>query len=242
MDDVERTVKAVEPHIQELRKRMLRVLAVFFVSSVTMFYFASDILGWMQQDLDLGVNALAALTVYEVIYTQLFLAALLGLIITFPYAVYHTLRFLEPGLKEKEYRVLRNYLPLFVVLFAAGSLFSYNFIIKASLQFFYNMTMSSGVEAVWGLQNTVLFVVKISALTGILFQLPIIAAVLSRAGFISAAQMKANRAYFAVALLVVAAVATPPDLITQVLIAVPVLGLYQLSIVLVARMESTTVL
>ncbi len=234
-DDFERTMKAVEPHVQEMRQRLLRVLSVFFVAAAGTFYYSSEILTWMQQDLELGLNALAA---YEVIYTQLFLAALLGMILTLPYSIYHALRFLKPGLKPKEYRVLRNYLPLFVILFFGGALFSYNFVVKASLQFFHDMTLSSGVDAVWGLQNTILFVVKISALTGILFQLPIIAAVLSKAGFITAGQMKENRAYFAVAILIVAAVATPPDLITQILIAVPVLGLYQLSIFLVARMET----
>ncbi len=239
MEDIDRAVDAVAPHIQEMRQRMIRVVAAFFVCAVGMFYFSSDILEWLQTDLDLSLNALAA---YEVIYTQLFLAALLGFLVTLPYALYHLLKFLEPGLKKNEYRVLRNYLPLFIVLFAAGSLFSYNFVVKASLQFFYNLTASSGVEAVWGLQNTILFVVKISALTGILFQLPIIAAVLSKAGFISAAQMKENRAYFAIGILVLAAVATPPDLITQVLIAVPVIGLYQLSIILVARMEGVRLL
>lgn len=237
MDDIERTMKAVEPHIQEMRRRLLRVFAAFFVTAAAAFYYSSDILTWMQHDLDLGLNALAA---YEVIYTQLFLAALLGMIITLPYSLYHLLRFLKPGLKPKEYRVLRNYMPLFVILFFGGALFSYNFVVKASLQFFHDMTVSSGVDAVWGLQNTILFAVKISALTGILFQLPIIAAVLSRAGLITAAQMKANRAYVAVAVLIIAAVATPPDVITQILITVPVLLLYQLSIYLVARMEHRT--
>jgi len=150
---------------------------------------------------------------------------------------YQTLTFLKPGLKPAEYRILRNYTPLFFILFMAGSVFSYEFIVKNSLRFFRQTTAAAGVTAVWGLKDTIMFVLKISSLTGILFQLPIIAAVLSRAGVITAAQMKAHRAYVAVAVLILAAVATPPDLITQVLIATPVIILYQLSIVLVARME-----
>lgn len=237
--DLERTMHAVEPHVQEMRRRLLHIIAFFFIGTGTTFYFSADILTWMQNDLALGLNALTA---YEVIYTQLILSAIIGFLLTLPFTMFHVLQFLKPGLKPKEYRVLRNFSPLLVVLFFAGSVFAYQFIVKASLQFFQQTTVASGVTAVWGLKDTILFVIKISALAGILFQLPIIAAVLSKAGFITAHQMKAYRAYFAVAILLIAALATPPDIITQILITVPILLLYQISIFLVARMERRTLL
>lgn len=233
-EDLDRTVQAIAPHIQEMRRRLLHVLVFFLIATGGVFYVSADMLTWLQTDLALGLNAL---TPYEVIYTQLILAALLGFLLTLPVTLYHTLQFLKPGLKPKEYRVLRNFLPLFVVLFFGGSAFAYEFVVKSSLQFFQQSTASSGVTAVWGLKNTILFVIKISALAGIMFQLPIIAAVLSKTGFITAAQMKAHRSYVIVAILIIAALATPPDLITQVLITLPVIVLYQLSIFLVSRME-----
>lgn len=237
-DDLEKTIHAVEPHIQEMRYRLLYVFLFFFVATGGVFYFSADILTWLQNDLALGLNALSA---YEVIYTQLILSAIIGFTLVLPFTAYQVIKFLQPGLKPKEYRVLRNYTPLIMVLFMIGSVFSYEFIVKNSLQFFQQTTVASGVTAVWGLKNTILFVIKISALTGALFQLPIISAVLSKAGFITSAQMKANRAYVAVAVLIIAAVATPPDIITQILITAPVLLLYQLSIFLVARMETQAI-
>lgn len=238
-EDLEQTLHAVEPHVQEMRRRLLHVLVFFAVATGVVFYVSNDILTWLQADLALDLNALTA---YETIYTQLMLSAIFGFALVLPVTVYHALQFLKPGLKPKEYRVLRNYAPLFMILFAGGSVFAYEFIVKASLQFFHRSTAASGVTAVWGLRDTILFVLKISTLVGVLFQLPIIAAVLSKTGFITAAQMKANRAYFIVAVLLVAAIATPPDVITQILVTAPVLLLYQLSIVLVARMERRAIL
>jgi len=233
-EELEQTVDALQPHIQELRYRIIYVAVFLFLATGAVFLVSQDLLIWLQTDLALDLNALSA---YETIYTQLMLSVLFGFVLVVPFTAYQTLTFLKPGLKPAEYRILRNYTPLFFILFMAGSVFSYEFIVKNSLRFFRQTTAAAGVTAVWGLKDTIMFVLKISSLTGILFQLPIIAAVLSRAGVITAAQMKAHRAYVAVAVLILAAVATPPDLITQVLIATPVIILYQLSIVLVARME-----
>lgn len=233
-EDLERTVQALSPHVQEMRRRLLQVLLFFFIATGIAFYWSADLLTWLQQDLALALNALAA---YEVLYTQLIIAALAGFVLTLPFTTFHLLRFLKPGLKPREYRVLRNYAPFFFVLFFAGAAFSYEFVVKTSLQFFQQSTAASDVAAVWGLKSTILFVLKISALTGVMFQLPIIAAILSRAGMLRAAQMKQYRAYVIVSVLLIAAVATPPDVITQILVTVPVIGLYEVSILLVTRIE-----
>lgn len=227
-------IEDLQVHVQEMRQRFLHVFVFFFVAAGGVFYMSNDILTWMQNDLALELNALAA---YEVIYTQLVISALLGFFLSLPVTAYHAIMFMKPGLKPKEYRLLRNYLPLFIVLFGAGSAFAYEFVIKTSLQFFYHTATAADVTPVWGLRSTIGLVLKLSALTGILFQLPIVAAILSKAGVITAAQMKEYRPYFIVGILLVAAVATPPDLVTQLLITAPVVGLYQLSIFIVARIE-----
>ncbi len=238
-EDLEQTIDALAPHIQEMRYRLIYVIVFLLVATLGIFYFSNDILVWIQSDLALDLNALSA---YETIYTQLMLSLLLGFALVLPFTMYQALKFLKPGLKPREYRVLRNYTPLFFILFAAGTVFSYEFIVKNSLTFFHSLTVTSDVNAVWGLKSTVLFVVKISVLTGLLFQLPFVSVVLSKTGFLTAAQMKSYRAYVAVAVLVLAAIVTPPDVITQILITLPVIALYQLSIILVARMEQRALL
>lgn len=226
--------QSLEQHLKELRKRVFRSLLAFVVASGAVFYFSSDILNWMQADLGFKLNALTA---YEVFYTELMIALLGGFLLALPVIIYQLLKFVEPGLRENEYRAMRNYLPFSIALFLIGFWFSYNFIVKTSLNFFQSVTSSAEVTAVWGLQNTLGFALKLSAFTGIIFQLPIVAVVLGRAGIIDREMMIKYRNYFIVSILLAAAIATPPDLVTQVLVTAPVIGLYQLSIFLVGRIE-----
>ncbi|MFP4038786.1 MAG: twin-arginine translocase subunit TatC [Candidatus Nanohaloarchaea archaeon] len=227
-------MQGLDAHLIELKKRF-RLVALFFLFSVGLsFYFSSNVLEWVQSDLGFSLHALTA---YEVLYTQLLIAFLLGLLLSLPFIFYEALEFMRPGLKEEEYRALRNYLPFSVVLFLMGAAFSYNYIVKFSLGFLQSTTDASSVPAIWGLQNTVGFALRLSALTGIIFQLPIFSLILARAGLLNREMMVEYRPYFFIVILVVSAVATPPDVISQVLVTGPVLLLYQLSIFLVGRVE-----
>lgn len=224
----------IDSHIRELRTRLKHVFIVFAVLTGIGFYFSSDILGFLQQDLSVGLHALTA---YEVLYTQVMIAVLFGLAVSIPVIFIHFLGFMKPGMKEAEYRVLRNYFPFGMFLFIVGSVFSYHFVVKSSLAFFQSMTDASEVSAIWGLQNTLGFALKISFLSAITFQLPLVFLVLGKAGLVTADTMRKYRGYFIVGILLAAAVATPPDILTQVLITFPVIGLYQLSIFLVSRTD-----
>ena len=107
-------MQGMERHLDELRNR-LKVTSVFFVSSIALsFYFSSDVLKWVQADLGFDLFALSA---YEVLYTELMLAFLGGFLISLPFILYQVLAFARPGLKEKEYRAMRNYPPFSVILF-----------------------------------------------------------------------------------------------------------------------------
>jgi sec-independent protein translocase protein TatC len=222
----------LEPHLEELRSRALHSLLVLAVVSAACFYFSPRAIELLQSDLGLRLNALVA---YEVFYTRLMVAVLLGSFLSLPVFLLQFLGFVKPGLTEREYRVLRNYLPFSVLLFVAGAAFGYEFVVKTSLGFFQNVTASSQVRSVWGLQNTLGFALKLSAFTGIVFQLPIASLVLAKADLLDADDMVKYRSYFFIAVLLAAAVATPPDIVSQLLLTAPVIVLYQLSIWLVRR-------
>jgi len=227
-------MQTVEDHVAALFKR-LKIVAVFFLASTAgTFYFSSNILSWIQTDLGLE---LFALTSYETLNTQLMIAFLGGFLISLPVTLYEIILFMKPGLKENEYKVMRNYLPFSMILFSLGSAFSYQFVVKTSLAFFQSVTDASTVGAVWGLQNTIGFALRLSAFMGIIFQLPIAAVILAKAGIIRSNQMKQYRGYFIVSILIISALATPPDMISQALVTGPVILLYQASIYLVKRVE-----
>jgi len=225
-------METLDDHIQALSNR-LKIVGIFFLVSLgVVFYFSSDILTFIQNDLGFK---LFALTSYETLYTQLMIAFLGGFLLSLPVTFYELILFMKPGLKESEYRVLRNYLPFSILLFSVGSIFSYQFVVKTSLAFFQSVTDASTVGAVWGLQNTIGFALRLSAFMGIIFQLPIVAVILAKAGLINKELMVKYRSYFIVAILLVSALATPPDMISQALVTLPVIGLYQLSIYLVKK-------
>lgn len=229
------TEASIEYHLNELRNRLKHSLIVLVVLTAFSFYFSSNVLSWMQNDLSISLHALAA---YEALYTQILIALIFGFFLSLPAILYQFLKFLKPGLKSDEYSILRNYLPFGIILFTGGAVFAYEFIVKTSLNFFVSTTSGTGVEAVWGLQNTIGFALKLSAFTGLMFQLPIVSLVLSKAGLITAQSMREKRAYFFIVVLLASAVATPPDIVSQIILTSPVLVLYQLSIYLVARTES----
>lgn len=225
----------IEQHFLELKSRVLKSTVALALAGVAGFLYSADILSWLQNDLDLSLHALTA---YEVFYTRITIAILFGFVVSVPFIAFQLLKFAKPGLKDREYRVIRNYLPFSLILFLAGAAFSYNYVAKSALSFFSGMTETSQVTAVWGLQNTIGFVVKLSAFSGLMFQIPILSVVLASAGVLTKDMMIKYRPYAVVAVLLLAALSTPPDVVTQVLVTLPVLGLYQLSIWLVGKYEN----
>jgi sec-independent protein translocase protein TatC len=138
-------MQTLDDHIAALAKR-LKIVGIFFlVSTGMMFLISSDILSWIQADLGFE---LFALTAYETLYTQLMIAFLGGFLLSLPVTIYEIILFMKPGLKENEYKVLRNYLPFSIILFTIGSTFSYQFVVKTSLNFFQSITEASTVGAV----------------------------------------------------------------------------------------------
>lgn len=224
--------KKQSQHVKELRLRLKHSAYVFIILTAIGLYLSGDILSWFQSDLGYSLHALTA---YETFITKITIGLLFGGLLSAPATAYQLTKFAKPGLKPSEYRILRNYLPLSILLFAAGAAFSYELIVKRTLDFFMSTTMGAGVESVWSIKRTVGFAIKLSSFTGLMFQLPIVSVVISRAGLIDAEDMREYRTYFIVGVLLTSALATPPDMISQLLVTLPVIGLYELSILLVSR-------
>lgn len=231
---IEGQKQSLEYHVNELRTRLFHSFIVFTILSLFGFYFSGEIMSFLQADLGLQLNTFKA---YEAFYTQLMISVIFGFFSGLPVFLYNLIKFAEPGLKPEEYRTLRNFVPFSFILFIIGFVFSYQFVVKSSLQFFESFTANADVRSVWGLRTTIGFALKLSAATGILFQLPIASLVLGKAGLINADMMRKYRAHVAIAILVIAAFSTPPDIVTQLFITLPVIGLYQISIYMVARIQ-----
>ena len=153
-----------------------------------------------------------------------------GFIIAFPYVLYQLWKFISPGLKQNERRSSRGFIIIASLLFFIGVLFGYYVITPLSFNFLANYSISDLVVNDFDL-NSVIAVVRSSALaSGIVFELPIIIYFLTKVGLVTPQVLKKYRKFALVIVLIISAVITPPDIASQVIVAVPILILYQVSI------------
>lgn len=160
---------------------------------------------------------------------------LLGLVVGFPYIFYEIWRFVEPGLLPAEKKAARGVVWVCSFLFLAGVLFGYYIISPFAITFLGNYDM--GATNAPTLSSFVGYMSMFTLPTGLIFQLPVAVFFLSKIGLISAAFMKTYRRHAFVIILILSAFITPPDVITQMLIGVPLFFLYEVSILIAKRIE-----
>ena len=162
-----------------------------------------------------------------------------GIILAFPFIIGQLWGFIKPGLKEKEVRSVRGIVFYVSLLFFTGVLFAYYLLAPLSIQFLGNYTFAD-------VQNTptLLSYLKLTTSlvfgTGLVFQLPVVIYFLSRIGIVSAEFLRKYRRHAFVVNLILAAIITPPDVTSQILVSLPILLLYEVSILVAARAEKRT--
>jgi sec-independent protein translocase protein TatC len=157
-------------------------------------------------------------------------SVLIGLIISFPYVFWEIWRFIAPGLHDKERTNTRGAVFFVSLLFMTGVLFGYYIISPLSVNFLAHYKVDESILNEFELSSYVSTISMIVLSSAILFQLPMIIYVLTKAGLVTPGLMKKYRRHAIVAILILGALLTPPDPISQILIAIPLFGLYQISI------------
>lgn len=157
-------------------------------------------------------------------------SALIGFLVAFPYVFWELWRFIKPGLKAKERKHSRGAVFSVSLLFIIGVLFGYFIISPLSVNFLAHYSVDSAVKNEFELSNYVSTISMIVLASAVLFQLPIVVYFLSKAGLITPSVMKFYRRHAIIVILILGALLTPPDPMSQILIAIPLFGLYQLSI------------
>ncbi len=169
--------------------------------------------------------------------THMYISFVAGTIVAFPYMLQQFWSFIRPGLREKEAKYSGRIVIISSLLFFAGILFSYFIIVPLTVNFLGTYQVSDTVLNQIALNSYVSTVVSVTFAVGIVFELPILIFFLTKAGLVTAAYLKRNRKYTIVILLSVAAVITPPDMFSQILVVIPLMGLYEISILIAERIE-----
>jgi len=169
--------------------------------------------------------------------THVTVSFVVGLIVGFPYLFWEIWRFIRPGLHPKERRASRGATFSVSLLFTLGVLFGYFIIAPISVRFFASYQVSASLQNLFDLSSYINTVTMVVLGSGVLFQLPVVVYFLTKAGIVSSSLMKKYRRHSIIVILVIGAMITPPDPFSQIFIALPLMMLYQLSILIAKRIE-----
>ena len=234
MKDIDDTKQPLLEHLIELRRRLLWCLAAFALAFFICLYFARDIFAVLVQPLlRAGQGKLIYTDVFEAFFAEVKVAMFAALMLSFPVIATQLWRFTAPGLYAKEKRAFLPFLLMTPFFFAAGACFAYFFAMPWALRFLLGYQGNIGgiqQEALPGVGNYLTFVTRFLFGFGAAFLLPVLLMVLERAGIVTREQLAKNRRYALVGSAAVAAVLTPPDAVSMLLLLVPLYGLYEFAI------------
>lgn len=219
-------------HIAELRKRLLIVALAFVVFFIAGFFLAKPIIVYLQETDEAKQLTLNAFNLTDPLYVFMQFAFIIGIVLTSPVILYQLWAFVSPGLYEKERKVTLSYIPVSILLFLAGLSFSYYILFPFVVDFMKRISQDLNVNQVIGINEYFHFLLQLTIPFGLLFQMPVILMFLTRLGIVTPMFLAKIRKYAYFTLLVIAALITPPELLSHMMVTVPLLILYEISILI----------
>lgn len=219
-------------HLEELRQRLIRCAIAVTAGFTVSYFFKERLFAILTRPLVQVLRpgeTLIFTGVAEAFFTYLKVAFLFGILLAIPVILYQFWMFVAPGLYRNEKRVLFPIVVISSFFFAAGALFGYFVVFPFGFKFLLGFA-SDTLRPLPSMKEYLGFSAKVLLAFGLVFEMPIVITFLARMGLITTDFLKKNRKYALVLFFVVAAILTPPDVVTQVLMAIPLVLLYEISI------------
>ncbi len=220
----------VSEHIEELRQRIFKSLVAVVVGFLVAWPFKKKLLLFLERPLpDTVQGKLVFLSPPEAFFTALKISFFAGIVLALPFVLYQIWKFVEPGLYEHEKKFLLPFMFFSVLFFFLGASFAYFVILPFGLRFLLGFMGDLLVPQIT-VGSYISFVIQMILAFGFVFLLPVVVWLLSKLGVINYRVLENNRKFAILVVFIVAAVLTPPDAFSQVMMALPLLALYELSI------------
>ena len=221
-------------HLQELRKRLILSFIAIGIGFTACYVFSDSIFNILAVPL-LKImpegGSLVFISVAEAFFTYMKVGFFGGIILTSPFVLYQIWAFVAPGLYRHEKRYVVPFIFLGSFFFALGILFAYFFALPVGFKFLLGYA-TDFIKPMPNMKEYLSFSIKFLLVFGLVFEFPVVLLLLARIGVIDAKMLAKQRKYAILLIFVFAAVVTPPDVISQVIMALPLIGLYELSILL----------
>ena len=243
-------------HLEELRWHLVRSASAIFLVAIVLFVFRETIynnfiiahtnsdfityrffcevfssLGMESSFCNIQIpNKLQALSLTQQLMSSIWVSLILGVIIAFPYLLWEMWRFIAPGLHKTERKKSRGFLFIASFLFFIGVAFSYYVIMPMSVSFFYGYQISENIVNNFTLDSYISLFTNTMIGISLVFELPVVIFFLTKLGLVTPDFLKKYRKHSLVLVLILSAIITPPDVASQVIVSIPILILYEISI------------
>ena len=219
-------------HLKELRHRLVICVICLVATSLGGLHFAP---GLVERLTDIGRGygySYVFLAPQELLMQYFSIAFLSGVCLTVPVILYHIWAFVHPGLRKNEDILFLSAICFGLLCFIIGIVFAYKIMLPFMLHFLIGISAGSQITPSISVQNYISFLLTIFMIFGIVFELPVVSVLLTQMGLLKVEWMRKGRRVLIVVIFLVAALITPPDIVSQIMVAIPMVGLYELSIIL----------
>jgi len=231
---------ALTSHLQELRNRITRAVVCLIVGFAACYAISGTLMDFMVAPLKSQLQAdlpMIFISLPEVFFARLKVSFVVALFATSPYTLYQIWGFVAPGLYQNERKIFLIFLLGSIILFVSGGIFAYAFVMPLAFKFFLGFA-SPDLVAYPTLQLYVSLVLRLAIAFGLAFEVPLICILLVKLGVMTCDAMIRQRRWVLVGAFVLAAILTPPDVISQVLLAIPMYMLFETGVFIARRLDA----